>query len=47
MTNQKCPVCNWTSRVEYLRRSKTFKCVHCGTEFNPDGTVIKTPNKEG
>lgn len=47
MTNQpKCPVCNWTSRVEYLRRTKTFKCVHCGTEFNPDGTVIKTPNME-
>lgn len=43
----KCPNCRWGSRVAWSWREKIFKCSHCRTEFNPDGTVIKTPNKEG
>ena len=32
-----CPNCGWTSRVEYLRRTKTFKCTHCGAEWKKEG----------
>ncbi len=31
-----CPNCGWSSRVEYLRRTKSFKCTHCGKEWEPE-----------
>ena len=37
IASPRCPNCGWTSRVEYLRRTKTFKCTHCSHEWKKEG----------